>query len=174
MTTHRRALATLNLTQLAEASGRDRETVRKALSKAPVIEPVRTDGRSIVYSAPAALERVFCGTDGFDLTAERARLAHEQANGQAFKNAELRDELIRREDAENTWSAHIAACRTKLRAIPKRLIVTVPGFTRSMALPALREIDAALNALAGEASPRRKARGRRSGRKNSTAGAGRA
>jgi phage terminase Nu1 subunit (DNA packaging protein) len=55
------------------------------------------------------------------LTAERARLAREQADGQALKNAVLRGELIRAEDAERAWSDFLRQLRGRLLAVPSRL-----------------------------------------------------
>lgn len=97
---------------------------------------------------------------GEDLVRERAKLAREQAEAVSLRNGERRGELIRREDVLSTWASHIGVVKSQLRAIPKRLVISVPGFTREMARPTLALIDDALNALAGDAVPR--ARRRRS------------
>ena len=62
------------------------------------------------------------GGDGAGaLTAERARLAKEQADGQALKNAQARGELVRREDVEAEWSGIARLVRARIMAIPARL-----------------------------------------------------
>jgi len=55
------------------------------------------------------------------LTAERARLAREQADGQALRNAQLRGELIRADEAERAWADALRALRGQLLALPARL-----------------------------------------------------
>lgn len=61
------------------------------------------------------------GDDGANLTAERARLAREQADGQALKNAQARGELIRAEDAERAWADFLRQARGRILAVPARL-----------------------------------------------------
>jgi phage terminase Nu1 subunit (DNA packaging protein) len=55
------------------------------------------------------------------LTAERARLAREQADGQALKNAVLRGELIRADEADRAWADFLRQVRGRVLAVPSRL-----------------------------------------------------
>lgn len=93
-----------------------------------------------------------------DLSAARAELAREQAALTALKRAELQGELVRRQDVAEEWANQIVACKRKLRGLPKKMAVTVPGFTEVMATKALEIIDGALSELAGEGGPRRERR----------------
>lgn len=63
------------------------------------------------------------------LTTERARLAKEQADAQALKNAALRRELVSAADVERTWSDILRQVRSRILAVPSRL-------RQSVALPA--------------------------------------
>lgn len=75
------------------------------------------------------------------LTAERARLAREQADGQALRNAQLRRELIRAEDAERAWSDFLRQMRGRLLAVPARLRAS-----GDLTASAAETVDAALRA----------------------------
>jgi len=55
------------------------------------------------------------------LTAERARLAKEQADAQALKNAALRRDLVPAADVEREWSDTLRQLRSKILALPSRL-----------------------------------------------------
>jgi phage terminase Nu1 subunit (DNA packaging protein) len=55
------------------------------------------------------------------LTAERARLAREQADGQALRNAQARGELVPAADVERAWSDFLRQLRGRLLAVPSRL-----------------------------------------------------
>jgi phage terminase Nu1 subunit (DNA packaging protein) len=56
-----------------------------------------------------------------NLTTERARLAKEQADAQALKNAALRGELVKAEDVERQWSDVLRQVRARILAVPSRL-----------------------------------------------------
>lgn len=55
------------------------------------------------------------------LTTERARLAKEQADAQALKNAALRGELVSAAEVERTWSDLLRQVRSRILAVPSRL-----------------------------------------------------
>ena len=62
------------------------------------IEPVRRDGRTLFFHPKKALPFVLGVTDRKStLESSRARLAEEQARGQAMKNAETEGQLLRRD-----------------------------------------------------------------------------
>lgn len=54
------------------------------------------------------------------LTAERARLAKEQADNAALKNAALRRELVPAAEVKAVWAGIINQARSKILAIPAR------------------------------------------------------
>ncbi|MEY8841790.1 DNA packaging protein [Cribrihabitans sp. XS_ASV171] len=55
------------------------------------------------------------------LTAERARLAKEQADAQAIKNAKVRGELVEAIEVERGWSDLLRKVRARILAVPPRL-----------------------------------------------------
>lgn len=106
------------------------------------------------------------------VTDERDRLDAARADLAELDLAVRRGELVRRQDVIDLWAARIAACKTRLRAIPKRLAVLVPGFTRAMAVAALKLIDEALHELAGDGAPKSGARVGKRSKKLAAAGDG--
>ena len=63
------------------------------------------------------------------LTTERARLAREQADAQALKNAALRRELVPAAEVERAWTDILRQVRSRVLAVPSRL-------RQAVALPA--------------------------------------
>jgi phage terminase Nu1 subunit (DNA packaging protein) len=55
------------------------------------------------------------------LARERARLAREQADAHALKNALLRGELVDLAEAEREWSAVLRGVRSAMLAVPSRV-----------------------------------------------------
>lgn len=96
------------------------------------------------------LREVAAGRGGEDhqlkLTQERARLASEQADSQALKNAELRGELVRVDDVEREWTGIMRGVRSEILAVPARL----RGEIGADAVAAMdRELRTALQTLGG-------------------------
>lgn len=56
-----------------------------------------------------------------DLTDERARLAHHQANNEALKERVNKGELLKMHDVINHWAEMISNARSKLLMIPSRM-----------------------------------------------------
>jgi phage terminase Nu1 subunit (DNA packaging protein) len=117
------------------------------------------------YSSVAAGHRSI-GASGevLDLTAERAKLAKAQSETAELRNAELRGELIRRDELVATWSSHVLSWKERIRAVPAAATVHVPGFTAAMGRKLAELIDETLVELAhgryGQARerPRRRSR----------------
>jgi len=89
--------------------------------------------------------------EGPDLTAERARLAKEQADAQEMKNAVSRAELLGRADVTAVVTASFARVRARLLALPSKIAPLVLGMT---SLAEIKEkisdaINEALAELAG-------------------------
>lgn len=74
------------------------------------------------------------------LTGERARLAREQADAQALKNAKLRGELVEAAEVERTWSDVLRQLRARILAVPSRLRADLPDTPA----PTFHAIDRAL------------------------------
>ena len=66
---------------------------------------------------------------GLDLTDERARLAKEQADDKAMRNAERRGVLINAAEAEERWSQVIIDIRTQMLRVPADLRTQLPELT---------------------------------------------
>lgn len=63
--------------------------------------------------------------DGLDLVDERARLAKEQADAQALKNAELRKELIPRSEVETAMVVLASTLAERLGTIPTKVATLI-------------------------------------------------
>ncbi len=61
------------------------------------------------------------GDQAATLTSERARLAREQADAQALKNARLRGDLVEASEVERTWADALRQLRARILAGPARL-----------------------------------------------------
>ena len=70
------------------------------------------------------------GDQAVTLTSERARLAKEQADAQAIKNAKLRGELVEAAEVERTWADALRQLRARIMAVPSRLQSEVPDIER--------------------------------------------
>lgn len=60
-------------------------------------------------------------SDKLDFSSEKARLAKEQADSQALKNAIQRGELIPASEIAETWSRIVTAAKMQFLALPDRL-----------------------------------------------------
>lgn len=81
------------------------------------------------------------------LAEERARLAREQADGMALKNALLRAETLDRREVEAAWSGILGSVRSGMLAVTPRVQQQVPGLTAADAAVIDREIREALKGL---------------------------
>ncbi len=113
-------LTELTINQLAELTGSTNRTVKKRLAE---VAPVRVSANASYYSPREALPAIFLGdpsaNDSRDLTRERARLAREQADATALKNAQARNEL-----------APVDLIRWTLNRVGTRIVAildTIPG-----------------------------------------------
>lgn len=66
------------------------------------------------------------GDQAANLTAERARLAKEQADAQALKNGKLRGDLVDAGDVERAWADILRDLRARIMAVPARLRSDLP------------------------------------------------
>lgn len=61
------------------------------------------------------------------LTSERARLAKEQADAQALKNAKLREELVDADEVARAWGDVLRQVRARVLAVPSRVRADLPA-----------------------------------------------
>lgn len=80
-------------------------------------------------------------------TAERARLAREQADHIALKNAVARRKLVADADVETEWSGILRTVRAGMLAVPSRCQQRLPGLTAHDVSEIDREVRAALTEL---------------------------
>jgi phage terminase Nu1 subunit (DNA packaging protein) len=70
------------------------------------------------------------GEEGvLDLTAERARLAKEQADGHELKNAVARRELVSSEEVVRGWADILRKVRSRILSCPSRIRSRLPHLT---------------------------------------------
>lgn len=88
-------------------------------------EPVRKEGRSKLYDVRAIQDdlddRFVESKEDLDLTAERARLAKEQADKTEMENEVRRGELVEAESIIEMVGNHIQSVKTKLMALPSQI-----------------------------------------------------
>ncbi len=82
------------------------------------------------------------------LTAERARLAREQADTVALKRAALTGALIPAADVERRWRQVLASVRTRLMGVPSRVRQHLPHLALNDVQVLDRELRDALTELA--------------------------
>lgn len=82
------------------------------------------------------------------LTTERARLAKEQADAMALKNAEKRGELVSAASVASGWSDTLRGVRARLMALPSRLRASLPHLSAADVALIDREIRNTLTELA--------------------------
>jgi len=82
------------------------------------------------------------------LAVERARLAREQADNVAMKNAALRRDLVSAGEVEARWSGVLRRVRVALLAVPSRVVAAAPHLTAHDADRIGREIRGALQEIA--------------------------
>lgn len=84
----------------------------------------------------------------FDLTAERARLSHHQANIAALDEEVKKKTLIPAEHVKARWSDMLAAFRARMLALPSRMASSCVGMTEAQIEREVRDgISLALDEL---------------------------
>lgn len=108
------------------------------------------DLRATVSAYVTHLRGIASGRGGEEmqltLTGERARLAREQADAQALKNAQLRGELVAVEAVEREWQDILRRVRAGVMAVPSRVRQAV-ALTAEQAEAIDHELRAALQEL---------------------------
>ncbi len=110
------------------------------------------DLAATVQAYTAHLRGIASGRGGEDhvqaLTVERARLAKEQADAQALKNAEKRGELLPAAEVARIWCDTLRGLRARLLALPSRLRADLPHLSAHDAEVIDREMRTTLRELA--------------------------
>jgi phage terminase Nu1 subunit (DNA packaging protein) len=118
--------------ELAETIGVTDRAVRELATRGIVIklDAGKYDRAASVRAYCNHLREVAAGRGGeeaqLNLSAEKARLAKEQADGQALKNASLRRELVSAAEVEREWSVVLRGVRSQMLGIPSRLQQRLP------------------------------------------------
>lgn len=112
---------------LADLLGLSTRTVRELAARGIVVRSGRRGEFCVAKSVLAYCEHlreVAAGRGGEDavleLSAERAKLAHEQTIGHALKNAALRGELVEASAVERQWADTLRLVRAGMLAVPSR------------------------------------------------------
>lgn len=138
----------ISLSQISELVGSDRRTIKKRLGD---YEPL-IDGRAHLYEST----EVLClnadptndrPTEGeiFDLTDERARLAHHQANKTALEEDTLRGTLMPAELVRETWINLVVSFRAKMLGLPTKAAPLIIG------VELVREVEGILSDIVYDA-----------------------
>lgn len=143
----------LTTTEMAEILGLHPRTLRRLADEGKVHRAPKGNG---MYWHKASVQtycqhlREVAGNKGhsgdIDLTAERARLAKEQADKAALQNAVLRGEMVKVKAVEAAWLGASTAARRRLLAVPSRMRNAGLGADLSARLD--REMRMALSDLA--------------------------
>jgi len=128
----------------------DRRRIRAALCDLPSEKGSKS---ALLFESTAALRLLYLSpgdADTFDLTAERARLAHHQANKAELEAAQVAGSLIEIEAVADIVGEEYANVRSRLLGIPSRAapqliglpIVAVKALLDDMIFEALDELTA--------------------------------
>ena len=143
-----------SISELSHLTGFDRRRIRAALCDMPSETGAKG---ALLYESTEALPQLYLsrgGADSFDLTAERARLAHHQANKAALEAEQLAGSLIEIEAVADIVGAEYANVRSKLLVIPSKAAPQVIGLSIAAAKALLDDmIFEALDELTADAPP---------------------
>ncbi len=118
-----------SISELSHLTGFDRRRIRAALCDLPASKGAKG---ALLYESTEALPQLYLsrgGADSFDLTAERARLAHHQANKAALEAEQLAGSLIEIEAVASVVGEEYSNVRSRLLAISTRAAPQVIGLS---------------------------------------------
>ena len=122
-----------SISELAHLTGMDRRRIRALLCDMP---SEKGSKGALMFESVAALPLLYLQPgdgDTFDLTDERARLAHHQANRAALEAEQLAGSLIEIEAVADVVGQEYLNVRSKLLAIPSRAAPQLIGLSISAA-----------------------------------------
>ena len=117
----------MSISAISDLSGVDRRTIKKRLED---LKPIKK-GSSHLYETREALPLIFLSDDEYDLSKERARLAHHQANITQLESQVLKGELNPADEVLSQWEKMVSGFRAKMLAMPTKtshLLVNVQEF----------------------------------------------
>lgn len=146
--------------RLGQLLGLSAESVRDLYRRGIVVR--RSPGKYELAASIAAycrhLREVASGRGGQDevvaLASERARLAREQADAHALRNAQLRGELVALSDAEREWATTLRGVRSAMLAVPSRVRQRLGNLSAAEAAVIEDEVRRALTEACGVGSGR--------------------
>jgi len=143
------ATIVVSASDLAEMFGVSRRSVSE-FSERGIIDRVGRNRFALQRSVKLYCEHLRAvaagrGGDGTqELTAERARLAREQADATALKNAVARRDLVQTHEVEREWVTVCRKIRNAVLAVPSRVRQTLPHLTSFDVEQISRELRLAL------------------------------
>jgi phage terminase Nu1 subunit (DNA packaging protein) len=148
--------ATVTAVELAAMFGVTRQTIRNLDKRGILVRKDRGYARNAsVKQYCAYLRDLGTGRGGesaiASATAERARLAKEQADNMATKNAALRGELLPEAEVVTRWSGILRRVQAGVLAAPGRCAATLPHLSRHDIAAIDSELRIVLTELGGSA-----------------------
>src|SRR5262245_7498911 len=114
---------TITAADLAALLGKSPNELRSYLRRGAIVRAKGGKaGYDLIASVNSFIAHIENRADKLVLNDERSRLAKEQADGQAYKNEQLRKALLDAGDVERKWFEICRRIRAGLLAIPGRLI----------------------------------------------------
>jgi terminase small subunit / prophage DNA-packing protein len=145
---------TMTTSDLSDLFGLSQRAVRD-LSARGIITPVRRGRFELAASVRGYVEHlrsVASGRGGevavLELSAERAKLAHEQTIGHQLKNAALRRELVEADQVRSEWATLLRTIRAGMLAVPSRCQQRLAHLTAADVAVIDREVRDALTETA--------------------------
>ena len=113
-------MSTESVSRISDLTGFATRTIRKRLDGKM---KGKKQGSALVFETKEALKYLYLGDveTELDLTKERARLTHHQANSEALKEKQLRGELIPVELVVELGSGMVSAAKTKLISVHNKV-----------------------------------------------------
>lgn len=145
---------TISGPELADLLGVHERTIRDLAKDGFVVKVGRSayDRDASIRKYITHLREVAAGRGGeagvVTLTAERARLAREQADAAAIKNASARGELVPAAQVAATWRGILTGVRARFLAVPSRVRTALPHLSRTEVDVIEREVRDALTECA--------------------------
>ena len=140
-----------SISELSNLTGMDRRRIRKALVDLPSDKGKKG---ALLYESTDALPLLYIlpgDGDTYDLTQERARLAHHQANKADLECEVLRANLIEVELVSDIIGGEYATVRAKLLAMPSKAAPLMVGLDTNAIHGQLQElINEALEELSAD------------------------
>lgn len=139
--------------EMAALLGVSTRTVRELAAKKRLVRTGhgRFDMPASVATYCAHLREVASGnTASPDLTAERTRLAKEQADRISIENERSRGTLIVAEEAGARWADEIVKLRARLLAVPGQVALVIPQLSAFELQQVDRVLREAMSDVAGE------------------------